>query len=224
MAALCPPGEQQDFEVGPATALATKEMKQCGHYCYPSNLPGCCSCSDVRPVEDFYENYLDGVGFTKTAERDDHYCGVCNTKNYDKWVERVGRELKRKQDEDAAKLAEEMERMRVEEEDREKAQQLNEDEDQRVEYRNGDVYVGRLKDGKRHGYGRMDYGDNEMDMLSYEGMWKDGLHEGMGLKRWMDDMWYKGEWKAGMMHGKGICHQNEIDVMEGLFEEDEFCG
>ena len=149
---------------------------------------------------------------------------MCNTKNYDKWVERVERELKKKQEEDAKKLAKEMERMRVEGEDRERARQLNEDEDQRVEYSNGDVYVGKFKDGARHGFGRMDYGDNEMDMLSYEGEWKDGCHEGEGIKRWIDEMWYRGSWKNGKMHGHGVCHQNEVDVMEGLFEEDEFCG
>jgi hypothetical protein len=50
-----------------------KEMKHCGHVCYPSNLKGCCSCSDLRPVEDSYENYVDGEGYCKTAERD-AYC------------------------------------------------------------------------------------------------------------------------------------------------------
>jgi len=37
-------------------------------------------------------------------------------------------------------------------------------------------------------------------------------------------MYYEGGWKDSMMHGKGVCHQNEVDVMEGLFEEDELVG
>jgi len=43
-------------------------------------------------------------------------------------------------------------------------------------------------------------------------------------KVWIDDMYYEGGWKDSMMHGKGVCHQNEVDVMEGLFEEDELVG
>ena len=38
----------------------------------------------------------------------------------------------------------------------------------------------------------------------------------------MDDLWYEGEWSNGMMHGVGICHTNDVDIMEGRFEEDVF--
>ncbi len=60
--------------------------------------------------------------------------------------------------------------------------------------------------------------------MSYDGGWFRGKHSGHGRKVWLDDLWYEGEWKNGMMHGRGVCHMNDVDILEGLFEEDEFCG
>ena len=163
------------------------------------------------------------MGHTTTAARDDFYCPVCNTKNYDKWMEKVERETKKKREEDEVKGAEEERRRGEEERDRVRASREVEGGEGRVEYSNGDVYEGGLVEGVRHGRGRMDYGDYG-DVLWYDGEWRNGLHEGAGRKEWVDSLWYEGEWKGGMMHGRGVCHVNEVDVMDGEFEKDEFCG
>jgi len=60
-------------------ATLGKEMKQCGHACYPSNNPGCCACMDARPhlVGNTYPSYVDGQGWVDKGCRDDGYCPVC---------------------------------------------------------------------------------------------------------------------------------------------------
>lgn len=60
-----------------------RAQKSCGHYCYPSNLSKCCACEDLRPIADGYKCYVDGIGYTLTAAREDGYCPVCNTKSLD---------------------------------------------------------------------------------------------------------------------------------------------
>lgn len=197
----------------------SRELKTCGHHCFPSNLKTCCSCEDLRPLADGYEAYVDGVGYTMTATRDDAYCPVCNTNNYDKWIERVEEQTRRKQREDDERHRIALEQQMAAEEDRAK----NSDKSHgRVKYSSGNVFVGDLLKGEPHGTGRMDYADNDMDIIYYQGEWANGKHQGKGKKVWMDDMWYEGEFKNGMMHGQGICRVNEVDVMEGRFEADVF--
>jgi 1-phosphatidylinositol-4-phosphate 5-kinase len=70
----------------------------------------------------------------------------------------------------------------------------------------------------------MDYANNDHNILYYDGEWENGKHEGQGFKLWMDNVRYQGEWSNGMMHGKGVFHMNEVDMLDGLFEMDEFCG
>ena len=203
-----------------------RELKTCGHYCYPSKLLKCCACEDLRPISasGFYESYVDGEGWTNKAARDDGYCPVCNTKNYDKWMARIKEQTEKKKMEDEKKEAEELKKKLLAEEDRRK----NDTGDNQVrhnvnvKYSNGDVYVGDIVKGQPHGLGRMDYADNDDDILYYDGNWKNGKHEGVGKKVWIDDMWYDGEWKNGMMHGHGVFHVNDVDIMEGRFEEDVF--
>eukprot|EP00549_Striatella_unipunctata_P013345 CAMPEP_0118705190 /NCGR_PEP_ID=MMETSP0800-20121206/19721_1 /TAXON_ID=210618 ORGANISM="Striatella unipunctata, Strain CCMP2910" /NCGR_SAMPLE_ID=MMETSP0800 /ASSEMBLY_ACC=CAM_ASM_000638 /LENGTH=222 /DNA_ID=CAMNT_0006607299 /DNA_START=727 /DNA_END=1395 /DNA_ORIENTATION=+ len=204
-------------EPGALTYEIQRELKSCNHYCYPSNLSKCCACEDLRPISDGYETYVDGIGYTTT--RDDGYCPVCNTKNYDRWAKRVKEETERKQKEDEEKQLKQNEENQRAEADRQKHTHKS---NGRIEYTNGNIYEGELRDGLPHGFGRMDYADNDDDILYYEGDWVNGQHQGNGTKVWMDDLWYKGEWYQGMMHGQGKCHVNEVDVMEGRFEEDVF--
>jgi len=207
----------------PIVVVFEKETKSCGHCCYPSRtLTKCCACEDRRPVivDGGYECYIDGIGFTKTASRDDGYCPVCNTKNYDRWMARIEaeKEQKRREDDETRKI--ESERRVLAERDR---QENCGKGGGTVRYSNGSTYVGTLKDGAPHGLGRMEYGDNEDNALYYDGQWVSGQHEGRGKKVWWDDIWYEGEWKAGMMHGNGTHHVNDVDILHGKFEEDEFC-
>ena len=77
-------------------------------------MPSCCACSDTRELsETGYEGYVDGVGYTETASRDAFYCGVCNTKNYDRWVKKVREETERKEEEDRVKREKEGKRREV---------------------------------------------------------------------------------------------------------------
>lgn len=68
-----------------------KEQKKCGHFCYPSTTPDCCSCMDLRPQlkGDLYPIYVDGKGWSDEGMRNHGYCPVCNPKNYDVWEERL---------------------------------------------------------------------------------------------------------------------------------------
>ena len=57
------------------------------------------------------------------------------------------------------------------------------------QYSNGDLYVGELKSGAPHGFGKMQYSDDGSDRLenslvTYEGDWVDGKHHGKGKKYW----------------------------------------
>jgi hypothetical protein len=79
-----------------------KEMKQCSHYCYPSSTPRCCACMDEREVlvGSTYPSYTDGKGWTNEGARDDGYCPVCNTKNFQRWLDEMKEKLDQKQQQD----------------------------------------------------------------------------------------------------------------------------
>jgi hypothetical protein len=202
--------------------LPHREKKSCDHYCYPSSLKKCCSCEDLRPLslsECGYDTYVDGQGWTTTAARDDGYCPVCNTKNYDKWMTRVRAVEEHKRQQDEQQQLAQKQQLEMEEHDRLVVKNKSHG---RVEYSNGNVYHGDLLEGRPHGAGRMDYADNDDDILSYEGEWVEGKHQGKGKKVWMDHVWYQGNWYEGMMHGQGVYQLNEVDVMKGRFQEDVF--
>ena len=65
--------------------------------------------------------------------------------------------------------------------------------EERIEFEDGSVYVGEVKDGKRHGRGTYTYSDGE----KYEGEWKDGKEEGRGTYTYPDGEKYEGEYKDG---------------------------
>lgn len=204
-----------------------RELKSCEHYCYPSKLLKCCACEDLRPFSPngLYERYVDGVGWSTTAARDDGYCPICNTKNYDRWVKKVKAQTEKKQREEEEKKEVEQMKIKLMEEDRKRAMDTSNSQichNVTFDYTNGNMYRGDMLRGSPHGFGRMEYADNDDDILYYEGEWKHGLHEGFGKKVWMDDMYYAGQWRNNMMHGQGRYHVNDVDIMEGLFEEDVF--
>ncbi|KAI9002851.1 hypothetical protein DFJ74DRAFT_774919 [Hyaloraphidium curvatum] len=53
--------------------------KRCGHSCELLFVPRCCGCTDRRPepADGLYDEFRDGVGFTRTAPRWAGYCGAC---------------------------------------------------------------------------------------------------------------------------------------------------
>jgi hypothetical protein len=63
----------------------------------------------------------------------------------------------------------------------------------------GNRYEGEMKDGKKHGKGKMDYASGG----SYTGIWVDDSRTGQGVYTWSSGNRYEGQWKDNKMHGKG---------------------
>jgi hypothetical protein len=85
---------------------------------------------------------------------------------------------------------------------------------------NKNLYEGDLKDGKRHGKGKMIYNNGDV----YEGDWKEGKRHGKGKMIYNEGDVYEGEWKKGKKHGKGKMTYNEGDVYEGDWKENNIHG
>jgi len=63
------------------------------------------------------------------------------------------------------------------------------------------AYFGALVDGKRHGFGKMIYDSGN----SYEGdFFENQFQGGLGTFKWSDGTEYEGSWKAGKFDGMGI--------------------
>lgn len=100
-----------------------KELKACGHYCFPSTTKNCCPCMDLRPhlEGNTYPVYIDGVGWADTGARDDGYCPVCNPKNFDEWNARIEKTRLEKALLKEQQLLDEEKKQRSLEEDRKRA-------------------------------------------------------------------------------------------------------
>eukprot|EP01050_Picozoa_sp_SAG11_P008723 SAG11_NODE_782_length_7192_cov_4.178063_3_plen_169_part_00 len=66
-------------------------------------------------------------------------------------------------------------------------------------YRNGDVYNGQWRKGKRHGNGTLWLHSGER----YEGTFKADRYDGVGCFFFTNGSVCKGSWKAGRQHGRG---------------------
>jgi len=218
------PNKNKFYQFSRTPNQMNSETKLCGHVCCPSSeLEVCCGCADVRPMSDGYAIYVDGVGHTTTASRNEHYCPVCNTKNYDKWLLRVKLETEKKKQDDVAKQIRTQQKTIEAELDRARAAESSRSFGI-INYSNGDVYNGVIVNGERHGDGSMVYADdNDDNAISFVGHWANGLHHGFGRKDWLDNIYYEGHWCANMMHGRGKWHLNDVDIIEGEFENDEIC-
>ncbi|KAL9179935.1 hypothetical protein ACHAXT_007905 [Thalassiosira profunda] len=84
-----------------------------------------------------------------------------------------------------------------------------------VRYANGSVYKGELKDGKKHGQGKIKYSDGNV----YEGKWKEGRKNGNGKFTWANGDAHEGEYKEDMKHGQGKYTWASGGVYEGGFKE-----
>ena len=67
-------------------------------------------------------------------------------------------------------------------------------------WKNGDTYIGALKEGLRHGIGICRRANNE----KYEGQYVEGYAEGRGEYTWQNGDKYVGEYKKGIKDGEGI--------------------
>lgn len=114
---------------------------------------------------------------------------------------------------------------------------------QRIEYSNGIVYEGEMKNGLRHGKGTLRYANG----IVYEGDFVDGLphgkgtltfpngdvyegdfvqneRTGKGTLRFRNGNVYEGDFLDGKRHGKGVFRWKEGKVYEGDFLHDQRTG
>lgn len=73
-------------------------------------------------------------------------------------------------------------------------------------YRNGDVYQGSWKKGKRDGdHGKYTYrkrNPHQETSAEYEGEWKNDKRHGQGIMIFSNGDKYQGQWEKGEMHDK----------------------
>ncbi|CEM21891.1 unnamed protein product [Vitrella brassicaformis CCMP3155] len=83
----------------------------------------------------------------------------------------------------------------------------------KLTYKDGSVYSGEFKDGKRHGYGLIFYNDG----TRYTGQFVDDYREGEGREVTPDDTIYVGTFRGGLCEGRGV-----LTTREGLHYEGDF--
>ena len=79
------------------------------------------------------------------------------------------------------------------------------------------IYEGYWKDGKREGIGIYFCEDG----ASYEGEWKENLKHGIGVYKFNDNSRYLGEFKDDVRNGLGIIHGGNADKYEGEWMNDQ---
>ena len=89
-----------------------------------------------------------------------------------------------------------------------------------TKYDNGDIYIGEIKNNKRHGQGSYAWSNGN----KYVGEYKDDEHHGQGTYTWTEGRKYVGEWKDDKMHGHGSLTDPDGHKYVGEFIDDEFHG
>ena len=91
--------------------------------------------------------------------------------------------------------------------------------EQTKEYENGDKYFGQLKDGLRHGMGKLIYNDDiTRDGIRdyYIGQWSNDMRHGLGEQYFKNSIEkYAGEWIDDQSTGLGIYEWEDGDVYRG---------
>ena len=90
----------------------------------------------------------------------------------------------------------------------------------RYYFANGDVYVGRLLDGKMEGNGSLLYVNGDR----YEGSFRNGDRHGIGRYTSVCGDEYFGEYQNGNRHGRGVFRSSRGDTYEGAFENGKMSG
>jgi hypothetical protein len=84
----------------------------------------------------------------------------------------------------------------------------------------GGRYYGPLVDGRRQGYGRIEWPNG----ARYEGGFVSGLYSGRGRLQSASGMKYEGDFANGMMAGQGRMETRDGTIYVGAFHDDEFNG
>jgi len=90
----------------------------------------------------------------------------------------------------------------------------------RLEYTNGDVYVGETVETVRHGVGTHTCSTGDV----YEGGWKDDKRHGHGKITYVSGLMYEGDWEDDKTCGKGVCAYVNGDAYDGEWRNDHRWG
>lgn len=86
--------------------------------------------------------------------------------------------------------------------------------------RNGDVYIGSWRDGRKSGQGIYIYSNG----IKYNGQWKDDIMEGSGSFVFPKTGSYYGDIKNGQMTGYGLFKYHDGSVYEGGWKDGKWNG
>ena len=87
----------------------------------------------------------------------------------------------------------------------------------KIKYESGDIYKGRVKDGKHHGHGELKQGrigTSSLTVAHYVGDWSHGLRHGYGVLN-KDVEKYMGMWASDMKNGSGCVVTHDDIYYEG---------
>jgi hypothetical protein len=73
----------------------------------------------------------------------------------------------------------------------------------KIKYANGDIYIGDIKNKKRHGEGKMSY-SKKSEYLEYDGNWQEDFQHGNGTLLYKNGARYVGSFLRSTKHGIGI--------------------
>ena len=92
-----------------------------------------------------------------------------------------------------------------------------------VEYTNGDIYRGEMREFKRHGQGEMEYSDSNILWKKYSGGWEsDQMHGDDCELYYRNGKKYFGSFCKGVLEGSGVLSDlNTGTVFKGQFSKDE---
>lgn len=89
-----------------------------------------------------------------------------------------------------------------------------------LEYPNGSVYDGPLRDGRPHGDGRIKYGDGDR----YVGSFENGVRSGQGRYEYKSGAWYEGPFAHGVPNGLGRYGFASGSLYEGEYKDGKRSG
>jgi len=90
---------------------------------------------------------------------------------------------------------------------------------------NGSTYHGQWQDDLKHGFGSMQYSDQDAyGYMCYFGEWRSDKKEGRGFMVWRDGAVYVGTWREDRREGKGLQRKAMGLVESGEFLDNTFQG
>ena len=90
----------------------------------------------------------------------------------------------------------------------------------RLEYTNGDAYVGETVENIRHGKGTHTCSTGDV----YDGGWRDDKRHGFGTITYASGLMYEGDWVDDKTCGKGVCSYVNGDAYDGEWRDDHRWG